>query len=199
MNGVDLKMRIAGGAEIVVSGKREVRFRPGSRKALIDGRETLMEVPAEIKKGEVLVPLSTVCESLGWTVSRHAESETVYLLPLGQEFHLYARGAEFVLIVTNQWSEPREYCFDSGQTHDFRLKSEGQEVWRYSSGRYWMQMIIQQTLMPGECWVYSAGLDKELPHGIYQLEGYFMGFTNGFAGGDKPAAVIDWNCHETKK
>lgn len=61
------------------------------------------------------------------------------------------------LIVENTGSEPRELTFNSGQKYDFIIKDENsREVWRWSDGLMFTQVITGETVGPGESITYTA-------------------------------------------
>lgn len=70
-----------------------------------------------------------------------------------------ADGVEFRLTVTNDETEPIELTFRDSGLADFAVLEEGTEVWRWSDGRMFAQVIGHERLEPGE----SATFDAEWP------------------------------------
>lgn len=63
----------------VVLGDHRVTVRCGSRKAVVNGREVDLDVPAEIRRGRTYVPLRFIVENLGAEVSWDQQRRTVEL------------------------------------------------------------------------------------------------------------------------
>lgn len=169
--------------EVVLLGEKEVRLRRGSRTLMVDGQEKPAGTSFRLEKDGLKIPAAAICASMGWTLAYCRDEQAAYLLPGGREFHLYARGRSFFLIVANPASEPLEYVFDSGRVYDLVLKKDGQVIWRRSRDRVWTQMVSRRVLPPGECWVFSAAVTGTVPPGEYLLEAYF----DGWSGSERPA------------
>lgn len=56
----------------------------------------------------------------------------------------------FLLQVTNTSSSPVELQYGSGQSFDFVVTRDGQEVWRWSADRMFTQALRTEVLAPGE-------------------------------------------------
>lgn len=65
----------------------------------------------------------------------------------------------FALQVTNASDTPVELVFPTGQSFDFLVLRDGQEVWRWSLDRMFTQAIREETLPPGETLHYRAEWD----------------------------------------
>jgi len=63
---------------------------------------------------------------------------------------------QFTFAVTNDGSDPVDLNFSSAQTHDVAVLSDGAEVWRFSDGQMFAQMLQSETLAPGETVTYEA-------------------------------------------
>ena len=59
-------------------------------------------------------------------------------------------GVEFTFEVRNDGDDPVELTFRSGQTSDVAVFDDGEEVWRWSDGMMFTQMIRQTSMGPGE-------------------------------------------------
>jgi hypothetical protein len=65
--------------------------------------------------------------------------------------------ARLLLHVTNSGSEPVAFTFPTAQRHDLVVTTrEGEEVWRWSNGMAFAQVVSRATLQPGETWGMSA-------------------------------------------
>jgi hypothetical protein len=64
----------------------------------------------------------------------------------------------FVLHVTNTSSQPVALEFPTSQRYDFIVQSGGAEVWRWSAGQMFSQLVSEETLKPGETRDFTAKL-----------------------------------------
>lgn len=58
--------------------------------------------------------------------------------------------------VTNTGSEPVELQFSDACKAEFVVEDEGREVWRYTDGRMFAQMISSERIAPDETATYEA-------------------------------------------
>lgn len=66
-------------------------------------------------------------------------------------------GVELTLYVTNAGAAPVVFTFPSAQRYDFRVVAEsGEEVWRWSDGMSFAQVLTTDTLAPSETWRLGA-------------------------------------------
>jgi hypothetical protein len=63
---------------------------------------------------------------------------------------------DFTFHVENTGSDPVELNFSSAQTHDVTVTSGGSEVWRFSEGKMFAQMMQSETLAGGDAVRYEA-------------------------------------------
>jgi len=73
-------------------------------------------------------------------------------LVLKADKETYAQGdpIKLILHVTNRGTEPVTLYFLSAQRYDVAVKNlEGQEIWRWSNGRMFAQVMGEETLQPG--------------------------------------------------
>lgn len=56
----------------------------------------------------------------------------------------------FEFVVTNTGADPVEVTFRNGGQADFVVYEEGSEVWRWSEGRMFTQMLQPATFDPGD-------------------------------------------------
>lgn len=76
-------------------------------------------------------------------------------------------GVRFDFVVTNSGGGKVEMNFPSGQTHDvFVLDSLGREVWRWSKGRVFTQLLQNKILRGTDTLVYDERW-KNAPRGEY--------------------------------
>jgi hypothetical protein len=67
------------------------------------------------------------------------------------EVEVAANTVRLVLHVTNPTNRPVVLEFSSGQRYDFAVRSaDGQDVWRWSADKSFMQALSSQTIAPGE-------------------------------------------------
>ena len=93
----------------------------------------------------------------------------------------FAVGQPVVLAlrVRNTSEAARSLELPSAQLYDFAVFADGREVWRWSRGRMFAQMLTQLRFEPGEEKVWretlgpTAGADTPLSPGRYRAEGSF--------------------------
>lgn len=79
--------------------------------------------------------------------------------------------------VNNTGSSPTTLNYRSGQEYDIIVKKGGQEVWKWSVGKFFTQELHSQTLAPGESrtfkesWPQTANGDQPITAGEYQVIG----------------------------
>ncbi|ELY61237.1 BsuPI-related putative proteinase inhibitor [Natronolimnohabitans innermongolicus] len=72
---------------------------------------------------------------------------------------------EFSFRVTNEGSEPVEVQFSDACKAEFVVTDDGREVWRYTDGKLFTQMLSAERLAPGETATYEAEWTDPLPGG----------------------------------
>lgn len=75
------------------------------------------------------------------------------------ETNVSADGVAFRFTVTNASDEPIELQFSDACKADFAVLEDGQEVWRFSDGRMFAQMLSRESLGPDETTTYDAEWD----------------------------------------
>lgn len=102
----------------------------------------------------------------------------------------------FVVTIKNQASADRTLTLPTGQTHEVVVTDAGhKEIWRYSRGRMFAQVIVDLTLKPGESRSYTAAWDqtdakgKALPPGDYEAVGLVPGGAPGCRSESFPFAI----------
>jgi len=66
---------------VVVTPKVEVRLRPGSSEALVNGRGEILPVPVRLQGDRVLAPVRFLAQALGWGVRWEGMGRAAYLTP----------------------------------------------------------------------------------------------------------------------
>lgn len=74
-----------------------------------------------------------------------------------------ADAVTFTYAVENTGSAPIELDFRSAQTHDVAVVDDGSEVWRWSDGQMFAQMLSSETLDPDGSVTYEATWDDPRP------------------------------------
>ncbi|WP_254862211.1 BsuPI-related putative proteinase inhibitor [Halovivax gelatinilyticus] len=59
-------------------------------------------------------------------------------------------GITFTLVVTNEGDEPITARFSNGCRVDVAVTDDGGEIWRYTDGRMFTQVLGEETFEPGE-------------------------------------------------
>jgi len=76
------------------------------------------------------------------------------------------------LEVTNDSTQAVSLDFSSGQRFDFAISdASGENVWQWSAGRSFIQMMGQETIEPGGALRYTAQFEGELAAGTYTVSG----------------------------
>lgn len=70
---------------------------------------------------------------------------------------------EFAFTVTNAGSKPTELRFSDAAKAEFVVRDEGREVWRFTDGRAFMQMLSSERLAPGESATYDGEWENPRP------------------------------------
>lgn len=63
---------------------------------------------------------------------------------------------EFTYAVTNDGDDAVDLQFSNSQTHDVVVFEDGEEVWQFSDGMMFMQMLQSESCAPGESLSYAA-------------------------------------------
>jgi hypothetical protein len=89
-------------------------------------------------------------------------------MPLGADLDVDTRrdGVRFAFRISNGGADPVELTFPDARRADFAVFEDGDEVWRWSDGRMFAQVIETATLDPGESTTY-AGTWEEPRSGTY--------------------------------
>ena len=101
---------------------------------------------------------------------------------LRSEPKVVKHGGEFSLTlnVRNLSGDSRTFTLPSAQTYEFiAFAPDGGEVWRWSKGVMFAQVVTPMKMAADESLVFKAAWDPEgLPTGKYKIQGYFLGMEN---------------------
>ncbi|HHV53980.1 MAG TPA: hypothetical protein GXX55_00785 [Firmicutes bacterium] len=117
------------------------------------------ELPAAVEESpgvpEEEMPVSPLAAAIpSWPQLSRAVATAEIRLPDG------ARWPVFTLAVLNTASDPVKLTFSTGQRYDFIVfDRKGNEIWRWSHSRAFIQMIGEMTAGPGQLLVYTAVWD----------------------------------------
>jgi len=78
---------------------------------------------------------------------------------------------EFSYEVRNDGDDAVELGFSDSQTHDVVVYEDGEEVWRFSAGQMFMQMLQSEAVAPGDALSYGATWEGA-PGGDYDAEAF---------------------------
>lgn len=99
-----------------------------------------------------------------------AAADTTVIAAVRVEAAPGARSVKFALSVTNRTSKRVELNFPSGQTHDFVvLDATGREVWRWSDGRMFTQLMQNRLLEARDMVTYDERWPAPPSAGAYTL------------------------------
>jgi hypothetical protein len=109
------------------------------------------------------------------TATLHLESGA------GEELGAFRRGEPVILrlVVTNRYQEVLRLRCSSARIHDARVTgADGRELWRWSQGQRYAQVLSEVTLSPGETrefrvrWDQTTSAGGAAPPGRYQAEAW---------------------------
>lgn len=69
----------------------------------------------------------------------------------------------FAFRVENTGSDPHELNFSSARTHEVTVLEDGTEVWRFSEGQMFAQMLQSEELPAGDSVTYDATWENPDP------------------------------------
>jgi hypothetical protein len=90
----------------------------------------------------------------GGAAGEEREAESAPLVASLQAF-AEGNGMRFVLQVTNAGGGPIEMTFLSGQTYDFAVFREEEEIWRWSGDQMFTQAVREERIDAGETWSFE--------------------------------------------
>ena len=110
----------------------------------------------------------------------------------------FSGGETITLVVTlrNRTDAPRTLALPTSQTHNCLVyDGNHKEVWRYSAGRMFVQVITELTLSPGESrtftvtWKQTDTQGRPVPPGDYEAVGLVPGRVPGCRSGAVPFTI----------
>ena len=110
----------------------------------------------------------------------------------GRAADAFERGETVVLVVAvrNPTDAPQRLSLTTAQTHDFTISTrDGREVWRWSAGRRFAQMLTEIALSPGEEKSFRGtwSPDSALAPGRYRADAWIGASRSG-----PRAAAVDF-------
>ena len=72
---------------------------------------------------------------------------------------------EFVFTVQNQSPQAISVCFSSAKKYDLVISQANREIWRLSSGKMYAQVLIEESINPGEALRFTYAWDRILANG----------------------------------
>ena len=107
-------------------------------------------------------------------------------LELGGETYSRGEPVEMSLTITNTDQDEAVLSFSDGLRYDFvAVDGDGREVWRWSDGKLFTQVLGEETIAPGgslvyrETWGQADGEGKQVPDGEYAVLGLITGCAKG--------------------
>jgi Intracellular proteinase inhibitor len=84
------------------------------------------------------------------------------------------------LNVRNLSGETREFTLSTPQMYEFlAFDADGGQVWRWSEGTMYAQVVTPVKMADGESQVFKAAWNtEETSAGEYEIQGYFLGIEN---------------------
>ncbi len=112
--------------------------------------------------------LAGMAAGRGW-----AGQEVALVLQVGSQAYPPGEPIEVTLLVNNRTDRPLRLTFRTSQRFDLALDDEsGKEVWRWSAGRFFLQVIGEEVLKPeAEALRYQATFQAPLKPGRYTIRG----------------------------
>ena len=170
--------------QIAVQNNWQLEFVAESKTILInyaDGRARLsvaagsldgepLENPPQIIDGRTYLELATVK-----LLSNRLSGEQAQLLTgiYSQQKEVPAGDKISVeILLVNISDDPLSLSFNSGQRYDLFLQKDGQEIWRWSAGRFFTMALVTKDLAPGAELAYQLEIPTDgLTAGSYILGG----------------------------
>jgi hypothetical protein len=111
-----------------------------------------------------------------------AEGKAGFSICLTTDKTEYTTGEPICMTITaiNQTSSEVCLSFRDAQRFDFYIEQEGEEVWRWSQGRMFTQVLGREVLAPGTSVTYSAKCEDKFEPGLYVVTGVIAAEPNPF-------------------
>ncbi|MFW5986390.1 MAG: BsuPI-related putative proteinase inhibitor [Halanaerobiales bacterium] len=160
---------IPGSKEIIIRSNGEEI--PISLKKGTAAGEKMAELPV-IKEGRTFISVDTVKTIIGRSGK---EYDKILIVGLAADKEEYSRDEEIIARIRaiNIGEETIYLDFGSGQKYDLYLEDDGEEIWRWSEGRFFTMALDRIELKPGERLDYDVEvMEEEEPEpGNYTLYG----------------------------
>lgn len=112
--------------------------------------------------------------SIGWGEELNRFSRGFGLL-IATDKAIYYPGQPITITLTvfNYTEDTVSFTFTSSQRYDFFISREGKEIWRWSSGKIFAQVVGEEKIKPGESLTFKETYTSriKLSPGIYQVTG----------------------------
>ena len=114
----------------------------------------------------------------GPTMKTNVQGNLRLTMEVGQTTYRAGETVPMTFTVENTGVIAETLAFSSGQQYDFRVTVNGQEVWRWSAGRVFIQMLTSFTLAPQEKKTFTAAWPQrdnqggQVKPGEYALEAF---------------------------
>ena len=134
-------------------------------------KRSTVEMDREPRNMRLVVFVLAVCSLFSQNVQ--AETERLKVVLIADKV-IYTPGEPIMLTlrVMNDASKPVSLSFPTAQRFDLLMQNQqGREVWRWSAGRFFAQMLGKEILKPsgGEL-LYQATVEREFPQGVYAVQ-----------------------------
>lgn len=101
-----------------------------------------------------------------------------FTMEVGQPEYRAGEQVPMTFVVENTGPISQTLAFSSGQQFDFAVTANGREIWRWSAGKAFIQMLTSITLAPGEkktftaAWPQKDNQGGQVKAGEYALEAF---------------------------
>lgn len=195
----NVKINIAGAA---------VEMKVGARYIYVNGKERTLTEPVPVVDGHLMIPLRSVAEKLGATVTWNNAQRIAYI----KDMNLDSRSSEgirageievrakankstfrtgetvhFTVTATNTDDQPRSLTLPSGQTFDITITPTGKDSpqWKWSHGKAFTMAIRYVKLQPGQQltftteWNQTDNDGKLMPRGEVDVNAVLVSMNAG--------------------
>lgn len=131
-----------------------------------------------MRLGNVLATTLLLTACAGST-ERDGEAGLPQDMAASLEVNVTASTVRVVLHVTNVGESPIVYTFPTSQRYDFVVMRGEEEVWRWSEGAAFLQVVSRDTLAPGESWDMEAVWDPGTRSGRFTATGVLTAREHG--------------------
>ena len=120
----------------------------------------------------LLLDLLTGCPAKQ-TASSPMEPEVSVILAADKRIYAQGEPLELIIGLMNRTSRPLTLRFGTAQRYDFLVRDRsGQQVWRWSTERFFAQVLGEETVAPGGGELaYGVAVHQQFPAGRYTVTG----------------------------